>query len=509
MQLKGKKTKLCIVKVGGTSEEINPYPYKVPLVGVSGDVVTFIAYGIQRISTPIEMINMERVVSLFDDNNIRGVERPTGEVDMLIGFEYAGFHPEKVQAVNHLLLLRNMFGKCLGGSHQCIQESTQKIVKNAVVCFVMNKHKIEDFFHTEELGIDCIPRCGVCKSALAGGKQYTLEEERELATIERGLVLKDRQWTASYPYKRDPAELQNNYKAACAMLISTEKRLLRSEIHAKMYQDQIDDMIQRGVARKLSHEIREYEGPVFYLSHHDVLKSDSQSTPMRIVFNSSARFNNHVLNDFWMKGPDLVNNLVDVLMRFRERECGVTGDIRKMYHTVKICLRDQHVHRFLWRNMKSDQRPDIFVMTAVSFGDRPAAAIATMALQKTAAQRKDEYPEAAQTILENSYVDDIVDSFTSKEHAGIITKNIDRILEDGSFVIKHWRISGEGSTSAEQIVDKDVASERVSKVLGVAWNSFSDKLSLTFLRRKVKFIKTQVVSLQMFHLLFQTTLPKE
>ena len=174
-----------------------------------------------------------------------------------------------------------------------------------------------------------------------------------------------------------------------------------------------------------------------------------------------------------------MNNLVGVLMWFRERECGVTGDIRKMYHTVKICLRDQHVHRFLWWNMKSDQRPDIFVMTAVSFGDRPATAIATMVLQKTAAQRKDEYPEAAQTILENSYVDDIVDSFTSKEHAGIITKNIDRILEDGSFVIKHWRISGDGSTTTEQIVDKDVASERVPKVLGVAWNSFSDKLPLT------------------------------
>ena len=86
-------------------------------------------------------------------------------------------------------------------------------------------------------------------------------------------------------------------------------------------------------------------------------------------------------------------------MRFREKQCGVAGDIRKMYHTVKISMRDQHVHRFLWRNMKTEQRPDVFVMTAVSFGDRPAAAIATLALQKTAEQHKHEYPEAAQTIL--------------------------------------------------------------------------------------------------------------
>ena len=60
-------------------------------------------------------------------------------------------------------------------------------------------------------------------------------------------------------------------------------------------QDQIDDLIRRGDARKLSpYEIRKYEGPVFYLSHHDVIKSDSQSTPMQKVFNSSARINNRV-----------------------------------------------------------------------------------------------------------------------------------------------------------------------------------------------------------------------
>ena len=125
MQLKGKKTKLSIVKVDGASEEINSFQYSVPLVGVSGDVI-FIPYGIQRISTPIETISLEMVVFLFDDNNIRGVERPTGEVDMLIGFKYACFHPEKVHAVDHLLLLRNMFGKCLEGDRTNVSRNQHK-----------------------------------------------------------------------------------------------------------------------------------------------------------------------------------------------------------------------------------------------------------------------------------------------------------------------------------------------------------------------------------------------
>ena len=78
-----------------------------------------------------------------------------------------------------------------------------------------------------------------------------------------------------------------------------------------------------------------------------------------------------------------------------------------MYHTIKIEEMDQHTHRFLWRQME-EREPDIYVMTALSFGDRPAAAIAALALQKTAQNSEMQYPGAAATIKDNSYVDDII-----------------------------------------------------------------------------------------------------
>ena len=109
-------------------------------------------------------------------------------------------------------------------------------------------------------------------------------------------------------------------------------------------------MIDRNVARKLSaEEMREYKGPVHYITHHSVLKPQSQSTPLRIVFNSSANFRGHRLNDYWAKGPTLINNLPGILLRFRENIVGVVGDISKMYHSVKLSLQDQHTHRFLDR----------------------------------------------------------------------------------------------------------------------------------------------------------------
>ena len=129
------------------------------------------------------------------------------------------------------------------------------------------------------------------------------------------------------------------------LLKSTEKRLLKNKEHAKLYAEQIQDMLDRGVARKLTQEeLDRYSGPVHYLSHHDVLRVDSNSTPCRIVFNPSANFKGHILNEYWAKGPDMLINLLGLLLRFREGLFTLVGDIQKMYHSIKIEGIDQHAH---------------------------------------------------------------------------------------------------------------------------------------------------------------------
>ena len=48
-------------------------------------------YGIEKISTEIKTINVQGV--LFDGIQMKELKRPSGEIDVLIGYEYAGFHP--------------------------------------------------------------------------------------------------------------------------------------------------------------------------------------------------------------------------------------------------------------------------------------------------------------------------------------------------------------------------------------------------------------------------------
>ena len=65
-----------------------------------------------------------------------------------------------------------------------------------------------------------------------------------------------------------------------------------------MYDEQIQDVLERKVARRISDdELVKYKDPVFYLAHV-VVKEDSKSMPCRVVFNSSEKMFGQVINEY-------------------------------------------------------------------------------------------------------------------------------------------------------------------------------------------------------------------
>ena len=194
---------------------------------------------------------------------------------------------------------------------------------------------------------------------------------------------------------------------------------MRDKERAAVYQEQMEDMLNGGVASNLDpSEIKECQGPVHYISHYEVINLKSSSTPVRIVFNSSAKFNGLSLEVHWVKGLDLMNNMLGIILRFREGRITMAGNIRKMYHSMHMSLLDHHTNRFFISFlMEVDREPDKYMMNRVSFGDKPAGSIATLALRKTAEEFKEQYPRAAEVILTNTYVDDMLDNFDHTQEA--------------------------------------------------------------------------------------------
>ena len=284
--------------------------------------------------------------------------------------------------------------------------SSEDTQTNGQVFYVRVAAPVEmsDFWKTEAMGVEVKP-C-VCEN------DKLTQAEREKAEIISKLCEKiGNEWMVPYLWKSDPMLLPDNKPLAMKLLLSTERRLQKVPKQAKAYDKQMEEMKEMQISRKLTkEEMDSHKGSVHYIQHHGVIRPEKKSTPVKIVFSSSSVYQGHALNDYWLKGPDLLNNLFGVILRFRKKEVAVMGDISKIYHRVLIPERDQHVHRFLWRNLKTERKPDVYVKTVLTFGYKPAPAMAQIALRKTAEENKDDYPEAAETLTKHSYMDDICDS---------------------------------------------------------------------------------------------------
>ncbi|GBN35777.1 hypothetical protein AVEN_79529-1 [Araneus ventricosus] len=107
-----------------------------------------------------------------------------------------------------------------------------------------------------------------------------------------------------------------------------------------------------------------------YLPHRSVL-NESSSTPIRPVFDASARMKGHPsLNESLHSDSHLNEQISDILLRFREKKIGVTADIRKAFLQISICKEDRDFLRFLcWKN-KDCQEHKVFRHPRVVFGVR-------------------------------------------------------------------------------------------------------------------------------------------
>ena len=86
-----------------------------------------------------------------------------------------------------------------------------------------------------------------------------------------------------------------------------------------------------------------------------------------VVFDASAEYKNDSLNNHLHKGPDLINNLISILIQFRLGKYAVTADTEQMFHQIKVKKSDRDALRFLWRFLKTEKLQE-YAMTVHQYG---------------------------------------------------------------------------------------------------------------------------------------------
>ena len=131
-------------------------------------------------------------------------------------------------------------------------------------------------------------------------------------------------------WKTDNVVLPNNRQAAMKRFYALEKRFHRDNEFAKKYDAVVQEYISLGHARLLStEEAKSEKRRTWYLPHHGVVNLASSTTKVRVVFDGAAEYEDTSLNKNLLRGPNILVNLIGVLLRFRRNLVPVGADIEK------------------------------------------------------------------------------------------------------------------------------------------------------------------------------------
>lgn len=88
---------------------------------------------------------------------------------------------------------------------------------------------------------------------------------------------------------------------------------------------------------------------IYYMPHHAVVRSESTTTRVRVVFDASAHGPEYSsLNDCLEKSPNLLTDIVALLIWFWVNPIALTTDIEKAFLQISIKKEDQDALRFFW-----------------------------------------------------------------------------------------------------------------------------------------------------------------
>ena len=263
------------------------------------------------------------------------------------------------------------------------------------------------------------------------------KDEMVLESLSKTTRKVDGRYEVGLIWKDSATALPNNRVVAERRLELLEKRLDSDPRLKVQYTETIENDLHKGYIKEVGdHELADPVEHEWYLPHHPVLHPRKPGK-VRRVGDVAARYQGTSLNDCLSSGPDLLNSLVGVLMRFRQELIAVSADIKAMFNQVAVPEEDQSVLRFLRRKKPSD-KVEVYQYVRHIFGAKCSPTCSNYALQRTARDNKDSFPLEAEAVERNIYMDDLFKSVPSLLEACKLQAGLVKLLSQGGFNLTKW-----------------------------------------------------------------------
>ena len=401
--------------------------------------------------------------------NLPLIQPNGGEVKLLIGQDNAEALVPLEVCKGHKgepFAVRTLFGWSLNGPAQTPSGSTTSFFVSTIVTPALNSEVLTE--QVERWW--CIENEGLSPSKPAP----SVEDMRVVKYWDDECCLIDGHFQIPIPFKQG-VSFPNNRQQALQRLKSLRTSLHKREMF-QVYDQEIQSLLRKGYAEPAADT--EASTRVWYLPHHVVL-NPKKPGKVRIVFDCAARFLGESLNDKCLSGPDLINSLLHVLIRFRQYNFAFSADIEGMYYQVVIPEHERDVLRFLWFNESSDVVE--FRMTRHVFGGVWCASSAIYALHESVNESVS--TDVRNVVFRSFYVDDCLTSAPTEKKLMDLALGTKGVLQKNGFRLTKFVANSQKLMHALPTSDIAMGKEEIiteSRILGVKWDVLQDEFFFNY-----------------------------
>jgi len=425
---------------------------------------------------------------------ISDISNNSEKIELLIGADsIVGLTTGKeVHLRNGLMAVETVLGWTLIGKQRSAEENVSRYVHSMHV----SDASVQQLWDLETLGI-------------RDPVELKSKEEKEMIaklhfmeTVVRG---EDGRYSVSLPWIGDKIDIPSNRNIAEKRLESMTKKL-ESDRMFEAYGEIFTSWENEGIIEEVTSDDLGILG--HYIPHRAVYKPDSLTTPIRPVFDASCKGNRTPsLNECLEKGPNLLELIPSVLLRFREKKIGIIGDIRKAFQMVEVIQKDRDSLRFLWWEDFQKHKFKVYRHKRVVFGVNCSPYLLAAVLEYHLGNCKIEDQELSNQLLKSLYVDNVVTSQDTIEEAIQFKEWSTEYLAEGKMELREW----EGGFAEKSRIDPLVSrgcgldfgraedstqQKKTTSVLGYKWDKLEDTIycDLTILPPPLKISKREILS---------------
>jgi len=400
------------------------------------------------------------------------------KVDMLIGVKYFWdcMLMEKHTLQNNAILIHTKFGWIVSGEalmpSQCNTSHSMISISHVYHSTRAVEDKLERFWTIEH----CEPKAKLLT------KEEKLCEDLYQQTTKRD---QSGRYIVDLPFKDNINQLSNNLPNAIQRFKYLESKFKKDDNFYVKYKKFITEYEELGHMS----EVKDVKSSLnsYYLPHHGVIKNDSTTTKLRVVFDASCKSQSGLsLNDTLNVGATVQNELYDIMIQFMTKPFAMKTDMEKMYRQILVNDEHQPYQRIIWRD-HPDQPFKHYQLRTVSYGTSCAPHLATRTLIQIAQDYESQYPEACDLIKSNFYVDDCLFTCDSVNKAIELREDLCNIFKQCGMSLLKW-ISNDANIMKQiptRETDKIEESYEI-KALGVMWNISTDSFSFKLKRSDSK-----------------------